>query len=122
MNGTILIYGSDEMLVVTRQLILETAGYEVFSATKFDSALVALVNERINVLLLCHSLYEVERRSILEAARAIKPDVKSVVFGFDGREVELNGGGTFERLNGPDALVNSIGRILQNESPSSELE
>jgi DNA-binding response OmpR family regulator len=121
MNGTILIYGNEEMLVTTRQLILEEAGYQVLSATKFDSALVALVNERIDVLLLCQSLYEVERRSILETARAIKPDVMSVVFGFDGREVELNGGGTFERLDGPGALVNSIGRILHNESPSSDL-
>ena len=121
MNGTILIYGNEQLLVSTRRLILEKAGYQVFSATRFDSGLLALVNERINVLLLCHSLYEQERRSILETARAVKPDVKTLVFGFDGREVELNGAGTFERLDGPAALVNSIGRILRNEPPSSDL-
>jgi hypothetical protein len=34
-NGTILVYGNDEMLVTTRQLTLGKAGYQVFSATNF---------------------------------------------------------------------------------------
>jgi hypothetical protein len=55
MHGTILIYGNEPMLVATCGLILEKAGYQVFPATKFASALLALVNERINVLLLCQS-------------------------------------------------------------------
>jgi DNA-binding NtrC family response regulator len=87
------------MLVTTRQLILEKAGYQVFSATTFASALLALVNERINVLLLCQSLPEYDRRAILETAHAIKPQIKSLVFGFDGREVELIGEADFERLD-----------------------
>jgi DNA-binding response OmpR family regulator len=113
MNETILVYGNEPMLMVTLGLILEEAGHRVFAATTFANALLALVNRRINVLLLDQSLTEVERRSILRTARAIKPDVKIVVFGFDGREDELTGGVTFERLDGPDTTCETISRIVQ---------
>ena len=104
------------MWVTTWDLLLEKAGYEVFSTTQFASALVALVNERINVLLLCQSLNEVERGSIIETTRAIKSEIKCVVFECDGRELMLDGRATFEKIDGSGTLVNSIGRIiLQND-------
>jgi hypothetical protein len=121
MNGTILVYGNEEMLVTTRQLILEKVGYEVFSATRFASALVALVNEPINVLLLCQSLSDEERRAILETARAIKPDIKTVVFGFDGLEIVADNEVAFTPRNGPATLVNTIDRLIHSESPSSNM-
>jgi DNA-binding response OmpR family regulator len=120
MHGIILVYGNEEMLVTTRGLILEKAGYQVFSATKFASALVALVNERINVLLLCQSVSDEDRLSILETARAIKPEIRCVTLGYDGREVDLDGQMAFERLDGP-ALVKTIGRILHNDPSSLDL-
>jgi DNA-binding response OmpR family regulator len=121
MHGTILIYGNEPMLVATCGLILEKAGYQVFPATKFASALLALVNERINVLLLCQSLSEEDRRSILETARAIRSEIKCVTFGYDGREVDLDGQMVFERLDGPALLVKTIGRIVHNDPSSSDL-
>ena len=115
-HETILVYGDEPMWVTTWDLLLEKAGYEVFSTTQFASALVALVNERINVLLLCQSFNEVERGSIIETARAIKPEIKSVIFECDGRELMLDGRATFENIDGSGTLVNSIGRIiLQND-------
>jgi hypothetical protein len=72
-----------------------------------------LVNERINVLLLRQRLNEQERRGIIETARVIKPKIKCVTFGSDGREVELDGGVAVERLDGPAALVKTIGRMLR---------
>jgi hypothetical protein len=36
-----------------------------------------------------------------------------VTFGSDGREVELDGGVAVERLDGPAALVKTIGRTLR---------
>jgi DNA-binding NtrC family response regulator len=118
MHGTILVYGDEEMLVTTRGLILEKAGYQVFSATKFASALVALVNERINVLLLCQSVSDEDRRRIVETAHAIKPEIRCVTLAYDGSAVDLDGQMAFERLDGPAMLVETIGRILHND-PSS---
>ena len=121
MHGTILVYGNEPMLVMTRQLILEKAGYTVFASIRFASALLALVNERINVLLLCQSLSDEDRRSILETAVAIKPEIKCVTFGYGGHEVVSDGGVAFERLDGPATLVKTIGRILHNEPSSLDL-
>src|SRR5271170_6241758 len=92
MRETILVYGNESLSVMTRGLILERAGYKVFTTTKFELALLTLVNERINVLLLCQSLSDEERRSIAETARAVKPEIKCMTFGYDGREIEPVGG------------------------------
>jgi DNA-binding NtrC family response regulator len=121
-NGTILVYGNDEMLVTTRQLILGKAGYEVFSATNFASALTVLVNEAVNVLLLCQSLTEEERRGILETGRAIQPEIKCLTFGYDGLEIVFeNGESAVKSLNGPASLVQTIARLLHSGSPSSNM-
>jgi hypothetical protein len=72
-----------------------------------------LVTERINGLLLCQSLNEQERSGIIETARVIKPKIKCVTFGPDGREVELDRGAAVERLDGPATLVKTIARMLR---------
>jgi len=75
---TILVYGNESLSVMTPGLILERAGYKVFTATKFAFALLAVVNERIDVLLLCQCLSDEERRGIVETARAVKPEIECV--------------------------------------------
>jgi hypothetical protein len=122
MHETILVYGNDQMLVLTRQLLLEKAGYRVFASTRFEFALLALVNERINVLLLCQTVGDEIRRRILETARAVKPEIKCVVFRFDGCQIEVDGKVAFETLDGPATFVKTIGRILHNEPPHSSLD
>ena|ERR1700759_1120292 len=112
MNGTILIYGNEEVLLTTRQLILEKAGYQVFSAKNVATALRALVNEPIDALLLCQSLSEDERRRTLETARAVKPDIKIVVFCVNGLEIKANNEQAFTSLLGPATLVKTISRLI----------
>jgi hypothetical protein len=92
MRETILVYGNESLSVMTPGLILERAGYKVFTATKFALALLALVDEQIDVLLLCQSLSDEERRGIVETACAVKPEIKCVTIGYDGREIEPTGG------------------------------
>jgi hypothetical protein len=91
MQGTILVYGSELMLVRARGLILKKAGYRVFSSTEFAGAMLALMNQRIDVLLLCQSLRDDEWRDILETAHAIGPEIKCALFGYHGREVAPDG-------------------------------
>jgi hypothetical protein len=66
-------------------------------------------------------LSEEDPRSILETARAIRSEIKCVTFGYDGREVDLDGQIVFERLDGPALLVKTIGRIVHNDPSSSDL-
>jgi DNA-binding response OmpR family regulator len=118
MFGTILVYGNEELLVTTRHLILEKAGYEVFSATQFADAMLVLMNQQIDVLLLCQSLNDEELRGMSETACAVKPETKCAVLGFDGRDIALDGVEVLERLGGPPALLKAIGRILRDEASS----
>ena len=112
MYGTILVYGNEALLVKTRHLILEKAGYQLFSVTDFAGAANVLANQQIDLVLLCQSLSDTERRGILERARAIRPDFKCAVLGHDGRNVELEGTGVFERIDGPCGLLEATGKLL----------
>jgi hypothetical protein len=61
MNEKILIYGNDEILNKTRGLILEKAGYAVLVSMNFEGAMLTLMSQQIDVLLLCQSLADEER-------------------------------------------------------------
>ena len=116
MSGTILVYGNESMLVTTRGLILEEAGFEVYTTTGFAGAMLTLMTQPLDVLLLCESLSDEERRGILETAFAIQPNIRCATFGADGREIRLAGANAIETLDGPSILVEAVGRILQPAS------
>lgn len=118
MDGTILVCGYEVLLVKTRQLILEQSGYQVFSATDFAAAAKVLVNQRIDLLLLCQSLSDTGKRRLLEKARAIRPDLKCAVFSDDGRELKLDGTEVFERVDGPSGLLRATGKLLVQRGQS----
>jgi two-component SAPR family response regulator len=112
MHGSILVYGNEEMLVTTRCLILEKVGYRVFSAQTFGNAMLVLMNHQIDIVVLCQSLKDEERRGILETARALQPEIKCAVLDFEEREFKLNGVDLIQGLEGPTALLSAIGKLL----------
>jgi CheY-like chemotaxis protein len=116
MNGTILVYGNDAMLVTTRSLILERAGYRVFAAQAFPNAMLMLMNHQIDIIVLCQSLKDEERRGILETARTLQPEIKRAVVDFEGREAPIEGVALIEGLVGPSTLLNTIGSILTQKA------
>jgi DNA-binding response OmpR family regulator len=116
MNGTILVYGNDAMLVRTRSLILEKADYRVFAAQAFPNAMLMLMNHQIDIIVLCQSLKDEERRGILETARALQPEIKCAVVDFEGREAPIEGVALIEGLVGPSTLLNTIGSILTQKA------
>lgn len=121
MHGTILIYGNDEMLLVTRSLILKRAGYNTVPAQTFSEAMLALMNQVIDVFILCQTLNEEERRGILETAHALQPEVKCASLGFDGGELMLDGVDMHQQLDGPPGLLLAIGRMLTRKE-SGQME
>jgi DNA-binding response OmpR family regulator len=116
MQGTILVYGNESMLVTTRRLVLEKAGYKVFASTEFADAILALTNERIDVLLLCQSLRDEERRGMLETAHAITRDVKCVILSYKGRTVPREDAEVVEGLEGPSTLLKAIEKLLAHKA------
>ena len=73
MQGTILVYGNDEMLLITRRMVFEKAGYRVFTANSLSNAALVLMNHQIDVLILCQTLSDDERRAVLETAHTLQP-------------------------------------------------
>jgi hypothetical protein len=112
MRPKILAYGNDPILLATRRLVLENAGYRVFTTLEFSDAILVLLNQQIDVLLLCHSLRDDERRGVLETARAITEDVKCVILHYDGLAVPVEDAEVVEGLEGPSTLLSAIGKLL----------
>lgn len=118
MNGAILIYGNDAMLVMTRGLILEKAGYQVFGAETFGNAMLVLMHHQIDVFVLCQSLKDEERRGILETAHALQPETKCAVLDFGESEVPAEGIDLIRGLAGPTALLSAVGKLLTEQTSS----
>jgi DNA-binding NtrC family response regulator len=120
MQGKLLIYGNDSMLLTTRRLILEKAGHDVVTASTFSGAMLLLVNRQFDLLILCQSLNQEERRGMLESAHAINPNLKCVVLQFTGSHERIANEETVEGLRGPTNLIESIHRMLEPRfSPGS---
>ena len=118
MNGTILVYGNDEMLVMTRCLILGKAGYEVFTAQTFGNAMLVLMNHQIDLCVLCQSLSDEERRGIVETAHALQPEIKCVVIDFAERVVPMDGVELIRGLAYPSTLLNAAAKHLTQKEPT----
>ena len=112
MHGNILVYGNDEILVMTRCLILRKAGYEVFTAQTFGNAMLVLMHHQIDVCLLCHSLKDEERRGIIETAQALQSETIFAVLDFWESEVSVDGVDLIRGLARPSTLLNAVGRLL----------
>jgi hypothetical protein len=116
MRPKILAYGNDPILLTSRRLVLEQAGYRVFTTLEFSDAMLVLLNQQIEILLLCHSLHDDDRRGILETARAITQDVKFVLLQYDGCAFPMEDAELVEGLEGPNTLLRAIGKLLGHKA------
>jgi DNA-binding NtrC family response regulator len=121
MQGTILVYGNDEILVMTRSLILGRAGYEVFTAQTFGNAMLVLMNHQIDLCVLCQSLKGEERRGIFETAHALQPETKCAVLDFEEDEAPMDGVDHIRGLVGPSILLNAVGKILTQKAATQTM-
>jgi hypothetical protein len=108
----ILVYGNDEILVMTRSLILGNAGYEVFTAQTFGNAMLVLMNYKIELVVLCQTLKDEERRGILGTSHALQLETKCVVLDYEQSEVAIDGVDLIRGFVGPSTLLNTVGKLL----------
>jgi DNA-binding NtrC family response regulator len=80
-SAGILIFGHDAILLETRRLILEKAGFQVRIATEATETLQILVREPIDLFILCQSLPLNECVPILKTAHTLRPDMENLVLG-----------------------------------------
>ncbi len=107
------------MLLKTRCLILEGAGFQVWTTPKAVEAAKAICTEKFNLLLLCSSSLAEERDKLLTIAHDVQPEMKNLIMinevgtgGFEDRDTIADG------FLQPDALLAVVcgltGRRLEN--------
>jgi hypothetical protein len=122
-SAGILIFGHDAILLETRQLILERAGFQVWTATEAPRAVQILVTKRIDLFILCQSLSPKECGPILKTAHALRPEMENLVLGG-----ELIGASAQERdtflttFLGPESLITFIQNKIGTKTVRSAIQ
>jgi DNA-binding NtrC family response regulator len=102
----ILIFGHDTILLETRRLILERAGFQVWIATEATEAVQILVTKRIDLFILCQSLSPKECVPILRTAHTLRPDMENLVMGGESVGASAQKRDTFlTTFLGPKSLI-----------------
>ena len=69
-SPSVLVFGRDFQLVHTRSLILQRAGYTVWTASTLDEIKELLPHPAMDVMVLCHSLSTEEMGESVRAGYA----------------------------------------------------
>ena len=104
MANSILMYGQDRVLLETRRMVLESHGYRVVAVNDL-CAIPSGSIAHFDLLILCHSVAQVECELVQEIAALRWPSIGSLLLqtGADG----CTGlpGRAFDSMDGPDKLL-----------------
>ncbi len=116
--ASILIYGRDAQLLETRRWVLEGAGMQITTTTELSDVEGILVNEAIDLFILCHTLSPEEGDLCLIKAKALRPAMKRLVLtantplgSLGPREAKVSA------FDGAKTLVLTVKRLLAENSP-----
>ena len=110
----ILSISYDESLLITRQMLLEQAGYEVLSALGFTEALKHCHGERFSLVILGHSLPRSDKESLVAA---IKTDCNAPILSLrrHGDPPVRGADHSIEAIEGPAALLAAVAKALKRK-------
>jgi DNA-binding NtrC family response regulator len=106
MHSRTLIFGHDTTLLRTRELILSRAGFDVLTTSDPLEASELLANQPVDLLILCHTLHDPERQSILAVAHIAKPALRVLALVANATASSADGNeATLSIFDGPEKLV-----------------
>ena len=112
---SILTISRDRLLQKTRTIILQRAGYKV-SAALNDKDAVGFVEgpNTISLVLMCHSVPEASRISLVTRIKELKPKLPILMLynGYDPTDAKVDG--SLHSLETPDAMLDMIGFMTRN--------
>lgn len=109
---SILIVSRDNLLQSTRRLVLENAGYTVFSAHTEAEAIQFVEGPDIySLVLLCHSMPEIRRLFLVEKLKMLQPTLPILMLynSYDPTMAKVDR--SIHSLESPEALLEAIGRL-----------
>jgi DNA-binding response OmpR family regulator len=115
---TILVYGHDPLLLVTRRLLLENAGFRVFTTVELADAIQLTITHHFAILILCQTLDVKEREHILATAQGSRPPIKALILMADSTPIRTVGmqDVVLDSLVGPQTLLAVIDRMLESKA------
>jgi DNA-binding response OmpR family regulator len=118
----VLLYGHDEILLFTRRLIFEGAGYQVSVAQELPQVSQLLDREHIDLIVLCYSLTRTECAiaGLIAKNRAEVPTLLITEYRDKGsRDCEMRevADTLFDSMLGPEALIRNVDAILHIKRP-----
>jgi CheY-like chemotaxis protein len=115
MTKSILTISRNKPLQESRTLLLEDAGYHV-SAALNDEQAIAFVEtvESIDLVLLCHSVPEASRVSLVNRIKQLKPKLPILMLynGYDPTKAKVDA--ALQSLATPQAMLNMVGSMTSN--------
>jgi CheY-like chemotaxis protein len=107
----LLCVSNDSMLMQTRQLLLESAGYQVTSACGFvEGASHCRRDAVFDLLIICHSVAPTDKRALIDSFQAThKVPIIAMVY---RDEIKADGVILHRSADGPQALLASISSAL----------
>jgi DNA-binding response OmpR family regulator len=112
---SILTISRDRLLQKTRTIILERSGYKV-SAALNDKDAVGFVEapNTISLVLMCHSVPEASRISLVTRIKELKPKLPILMLynGYDPTDAKVDG--SLHSLETPEAMLDMIGFMTRN--------
>jgi DNA-binding NtrC family response regulator len=113
MHRNVLVYGNDAILLLTRRLLLEKAGFRVFTTLELSDAMQLVMHQDIALLVLCQSLRADERQGILATIRAIHPTTKILIMQSEQLVSVIEPHEEIvDTLEGPEGFLTTIHRML----------
>jgi DNA-binding NtrC family response regulator len=114
MAASILVYGHDPLLLETRRIILERAGFAVHTTTKFEEFKATACTRAFDLLVLGSSISPDEVDRILPMIHQCVPFSKVLVLANGALPPPLNSRDeVLSALAGPNALIDQIGKMLE---------
>jgi hypothetical protein len=111
-------YGTNNLLLEIRQLILMHAGYCMEKAMSLVELDRMVEQERVDLLILCHSLPEEECGRAVALVQARWPEVKVLTLSATNLPAQgLRNGRGMLPANGASALVETVQKILDAPQP-----
>jgi DNA-binding response OmpR family regulator len=122
--SVVLFYGHNELLLWTRKLLLEWAGYEVSVAQELRQVSCLLDRKHVDLIVLCYSLSRTEcaMAGLIAKSRSEVPTLLMTEHGQTGnRDCDMRevADVCFDSMLGPEALIRKIDTILQIKRPRS---
>lgn len=114
---SILLFGRDEHLLVTRQWVLQSRGYRVLTIGHLSEIASIPKVPPIQVLLLCHSLLPGEGAAAIAIATSRWPEIQSLALVAETSRAPAGIlGQLLHTMDGPGRLISIVGDLIAHSA------